>query len=168
MGGDKLLHPAAQSRNFLDQATADVGQLLAGHQKKRLEIWLQLAVHQRQLELKLKIADRTKPANERYRIQFAGKIDQEPLKGKHPNLGHLARRLAKQLHPFIEGKEAFLGVVLRNRNNQFIKQPAGPCNDIEMSIGDGVKASGIEGAAHDEAGVWTQEAAGSAAESAAP
>ncbi len=53
-----------------------------------------------------------------------------------------------ELFPFIESKEGFFALITCNRKNNAVEHFRGPLDNIQMAVGDGIKASGIDNRSH--------------------
>ena len=76
-------------------------------------------------------------------------FDQQSFHRRDPNI-IVRDRVAQHRQPLIRRKEWLFLVVNRDRDNDFVKQRAGPFYDIEMTIRHRIKAAGINRAPHDQ------------------
>jgi hypothetical protein len=54
----------------------------------------------------------------------------------------------EHLDALLDGEETLLGVVLRHGDDEFVEDTCGALEHVEVAIGDGIKATWINGAAH--------------------
>lgn len=150
---DEEVDIAPESADFLDQTGTDIREFLSRHQKDRLKVGFEFPVHQCELELKLKVRHRAEPPDKGDRFFFFGKIDQQAFERFHHNVGDVLSRLLNQIHPFGERKESLLGAVFGHADDQFIKNTHSSAEHIKVTIGDGIKASGVNDLAHEVRGL---------------
>ncbi len=119
-----------------------------GHEKECLDLRLQLAVHQRHLELVLKVGYGPQPPDNGLGLLPAGEIDEQPLEMNHADIRHGPDHFADQRDALLIREEAGLGFIDGNGHNDLVKKPGSPMDDIKVPVGDGVKTAGIDGASH--------------------
>src|SRR3954447_2501690 len=98
-------HVAAELRDLLDEARADVRVLQRGHEEHGVDVRRQLLVVVRQLELRVEVADRSQPAHEERGAETVAVVDGEALEGVDVDRG---RELALALERRADDRDARL------------------------------------------------------------
>lgn len=148
MRRDELVHVASETRDFFDQPAADVSQFFARHEKHGFQIGLQLPVHEGELEFKLEVAHGAQTTNECHGVLLAGEVDEQSLERHDAQVRDVLGRRLKHVHALLHRKKTLLGAVLGNGDDQFIEESGGTLEHVKVSVGDGIKASWVDGAAH--------------------
>ena len=82
------------------------------------------------------------------RILRRGKFHQQSFHRRDSDV-IVRDRVAQHGQPLIRGEEWLFLVVNCDRDNDFVKESAGPLDDIEMTIRHRIEAAGINRAPHD-------------------
>lgn len=147
-GLDEEVDLAAEASNFFDEARGDVGQLFAGHEEDGFEVGLEFAIHEGELKLELEVGDGAETANEGDGFLFAGEVDEETVEWHDADVGEVAGDGADEVDAFVEGEEALFVVFAGDADDDFVEEAGGAFEDIEVTVGDGVKTSGVDGSSH--------------------
>ena len=109
---------------------------------------LEFAIHESELELELEVGDGSEATDEGDGFLFAGEVDEEAVEGHDADVGEVAGDGADEVDAFVEGEEALLVVFAGDADDDFVEQAGGAFEDIEVTVGDGVKTSGVDGSSH--------------------
>src|SRR5215469_14787839 len=137
---------SAKRCNFAHNTRTQVRILLCGHHKNGLDAWLNLAVHQRHLQLELVITYRAYAAQYSVGIFLDAVGHEQALKRVNCNVVEVRRYGSEHFHTLLQAEErvALVGVA-SNSDDQVIKELAATMNEIKMPVGDGIKRSGVDG-----------------------
>lgn len=139
---------AAEFRDLFDEVGAGVAVGLVGHNKQGLAGGLEMAVHERHIELKLEVGKRAETADNGVGFLFAGKFDEEAVEGSDGDVGHSGRGCAEEVKALLNGEEgAFAGIVCHGQGDA-VKEAGGTAQDVDMAVGDGVEGTGIDAVLH--------------------
>ena len=156
-GDGRRDHPAdipAEARDLFDDAGTQIGVFLPRGQEDGFHIIPQGPVHQGHLKFILKIRHCPQPADDDHGPAPGGKGNEQPPEGNYFHRGQTAHAFLDQLDAFTGGKERAFLTIVRDRDDQVVKEFRGPLDDIEMPIGDGIKASRINSGFHKKLTVW--------------
>ena len=141
---------AAKFRDLLYEGRACVTELLVGHDEDRFDFGLKVAVHQRHVEFELKVGKRAETADDRVGFLCEGKVHEQTAEGGGCHVGERGEIGREHRQSLFRGEErAFAGVV-GDGDSDAVEEFCGPGKDVEMSVGDGVKRTGIDAMAHGE------------------
>jgi hypothetical protein len=111
-------------------------------------VGLEFAIHEGELELELEVGDSAEAADEGDGGLFAGEVDEESVEGHDADVGEVAGDGADEVDAFVEGEEALFTVLAGDADDDLVEEAGGAFENIEMSVGDGVKASRVNGTSH--------------------
>ena len=97
------------------------------------------------LQLHLKVRDSAQPAQQRAGTPKFGVGHGQPLKAINLYISQLVGCLTNLSHAVLNGKERSLIGVAKHGHDHPIEEVTASLDDIEVTKGDGVKASGING-----------------------
>src|SRR5216110_1936456 len=124
---------APELGDFFNNTRAEIGVFLLRHEEDSFNFGVELPVHQRHLKFKLEIGNGTQSAHDGVRILRGGEFHQQSFHRR--DLDVIVRdRVAQHRQPLIWGEERLFLVVNCDRDNDFVKESAGPLDDIEMTI----------------------------------
>ncbi len=109
---------------------------------------LELAVHQGHLEFELEVRDGPQAAYHGDCALLPGELDQKPLECKNLHVFEVDGDLPEHREALIYAEESMFGVIYGGGDDDLVEKGGGPGDDIEVAVGDGVEAAGINGEAH--------------------
>lgn len=147
-GLDEEVDLTAEATDFFDDARGDVGQFFARGEEDGFEVGLEFAIHEGELELEFEVGDGAQTADNGDGFLFAGKVDEEALEGHDADVGEMTGDGADEVDALVEGEETLFIVIAGDADNDFVEQAGGAFEDVEVSVGDGIKTSGVDGSSH--------------------
>ena len=108
----------------------------------------QLSVHQRHLELELKIRDGAQSADDSGRFLLHRKVDQQSLQRRHLHAVKVADRVPEQLESFLQREERLLLVVMRDGDNYLVKEFPRAFDYVEVAVCHRIEAARINSPPH--------------------
>src|SRR5271157_2892697 len=143
--GNQVSHRPPILENLSDQAGTDVVVGLRGAQENRFEARLELAVHDGHLKFVLIVGEGANAAQYNPCLLLLGVIYEQTSEGLHRDIGHFARSFLEHLATFPDREKRRLVLVRQNRDNQLSKNPPRSLDEVEMTIGDRIERTGING-----------------------
>src|SRR5260221_7158650 len=144
----KRVHTATESRDFLHDPRAEVGVFLARREEDGLDGRLELAIHERHLELELEIADGAQAAHDGDRLLFPREIDQQSVKIRDADVPFTGYHFLDHGDALFRAKERLLLIVESDGDDHFVEKFRRALDDIDVSLGDRIETSGVDRAAH--------------------
>src|SRR3972149_1024777 len=150
-GGELLRQPLLDDRrhepgdrgpeagDLLDQPRGDVRVLLVRHEEDRLDGVLELAVHQRHLELVLEVRDRADAPHDAVGALAGHEVDEEAVQRDDGEVVDPRRRLVDHLEALLDGEQRLLRGVGHHRDDQLVEDPEAPLDDVHVAVVDGVE-----------------------------
>src|SRR5262249_53895171 len=143
---NQAAHRAAQPKDLLHQFRTQVRVGLGGHHEDRFQLRLQLAVHQRHLQLVLVVADGAYAAQHRFGFLLHGVVHQQAFEGVDAHVLVALDHLFEHLPAFDDGEQRVLLNVAQNGHDELVKDLAATLDQVEMPVGERVKRARINGA----------------------
>ena len=140
---DQVRDVAPQAGDLTNQAGTEKGEMQGRNQEHRFETLVQLAVHQRHLELVFEIADGTKTAYHEVGTDVFGKIDQQAVKRLDIDSILAGNDLGKEGDAFAEREERLLALNICHSYDQSIDEMEAPGDQIFMALRRRVEGAGI-------------------------
>ena len=148
MSRDEGADITSQPRDLLDHSRTEISVGVFWHHEDGLDAFIQAAVHEGKLELKLKVTYRPQSTDNCLRPNALRIINQKAIKGIHLNTRPLAHRVPDKTKPLLQRKRGLFGFIVRNRHDYFVKEFHGSLDDIQVTIGQWIKASRANTDAH--------------------
>jgi hypothetical protein len=146
--GDEGAHVAAHGDGLLDEARADERVLLVGHHEDGLDVPREGAVRERHLVLVLEVGDGPDAAEDDVRLLAVDVVHHEAVERVHLDVPEGLAHLADHLDALLLGEERLLRRVVGDGDDEALEDADAALDDVEMPVGDGVEAAGIDGDAH--------------------
>jgi hypothetical protein len=138
-------HVSAVPGHLAHQARADVGKPLRRHEKDGFQRAVELAVHQRHLELVLEVAHRAEAANQERRADPARVVGDQSFEAVQGDPGVLAHHRAKHLEALGDREQRLLGGVHRDRDDDVVGEREAPPDQVGVAQRRRIEGAGIEG-----------------------
>src|SRR3972149_6550690 len=143
-GWELLRQPLLDDRRheagaLLDQPRGDVRVLLVRHEEDRLDGVLELAVHQRHLELVLEVRDRADAPHDAVGALAGHEVDEEAVERDDAEVVEPRRRLVDHLEALLDGEQRLLRGVGHHRDDQLVEDPEAPLDDVHVAVVDGIE-----------------------------
>ena len=118
-------------------------------QKHRLDFRRKHLVHAGHLHLVVEIAGIAQAADDDRRLCVLSRIDGEIVVGgdlepKPDRLGDGSEHAFGQLHALFGGEQRVFVVVGTDADDQLVDEMRRPAHNVDVAVGDGIEASGIE------------------------
>src|SRR4051794_5097540 len=139
---------APQSGDLLDERRGQVRPVRARGHEERLHA-AHPVVHLGHLQLVVEVRDCPEPLHDHIGVLLVHVVDEQP--GERPDLDalHAARDLLQQADALLDAEHRRLGGVLQHAHDEPIEVAAGPFDDVQVTVGDGVECPRTEaGQAH--------------------
>ena len=139
---------ATEPADFFHDAGAEIGVFLRRHEEDRLDLRLEFAVHQRHLKLELEVRNRAQPADDGRRALLARELDKQAVETGDADVFKPSDRARNQRRALGSGKKAAFLVIDGHGDDDLVEKLGCASDDVEVAIGHGVKAAGIDRASH--------------------
>ena len=146
--GDEMGDVSAEAGDFFDEARRDVAVFLFGHEEECFEPRLKAAIHEGHLELKLEVAHRTQPTDDRAGFGISCEFDEETVKGCDAHILDSGDCFVEQRDAFFGCKESALFGIERDSDDDLFAQFRGALDHVEVAVGDGIKGACVDCAFH--------------------
>lgn len=113
--------------DFLDQARTHIRIFRARHHEQCLAQIIQLAIHQRHLELIFKIGHGADAAQDGARFECGDRIDKESAERHDFNIVDSFACKLQQMHPFFKGEKRVFLRIFRDGDQNLVEDAACPC-----------------------------------------
>ena len=144
----ELRQVAAEHGDLPQQRTADVRELLLRHQEHRLDLRVEVQVHQRHGELVLHVAERPQPADHEPRPDRPRtKRTASPSNVCTSTFRVRLRHRLEQLDPLLDAEERRLVRVDADADDEPVAQLAAALDDVQVAEVDRVEHAGVHGLA---------------------
>ena len=107
-----------------------------------------MAVHQRHVELELKVGERAQPADDGGGLLLAGELDEQAVEADDIDVGQALQVFLDQLDPPGGGEKRGLGRIDGDGDADVAEQLRGALEHIQMAVGEGVEGPGINAEFH--------------------
>ena len=114
------------------------------------------------MKFEFEIGNCAQAADDRGRFLRGREFDEQPIELRNPHVVDLGGCLLQQVETLLERKERLFLIVVRDRDDHFIKQFSRPLDHVEMAVSHGIKAAWINCASHDEENVQLRKRPGQA------
>ena len=139
---------AAVARDLFHERGAGVAILLVRHDEDRLDLGLQVAVHQRHVELKLEVGERSQAADERVGLLGDGELDEQAVEENSGDVWVFGDVGLNQSEALFGGEKRALARVAGDGDSDAVKQPGRAVEHVEVAVGQRVKGAGINAVTH--------------------
>jgi hypothetical protein len=140
---DQVRDVAPQAGDLTNQAGTEKGEMQGRNQEHGFETLVQLAVHQRHLELVFEIADGAKTAYHEVGTDVSGKIDQQAVKRLDIDPILAGNDLREEGDALAEREERLLALDICHSDDQSIDEMEAPGNQIFMALRRRIEGPGI-------------------------
>jgi len=134
--------------DFLDDARTKKRVGVFRHHENRFHFFVQLAVHERELEFEFKVRDGAQAADDGLGFALVGVFDEQSIEGIRFGVGNVFDAAADEFDAFFERKERLFAFVFGDRHDDVIEQFDGAFNDVEMAVRQGIKTARVDGGSH--------------------
>src|SRR5204863_3090176 len=145
--GDQAADVPAVPGDLLDQAGAQERVERVGGHEQRLDLGHPV-VHLRHLHLVLEVADGTQPLDHRADPVGRAEVHQQAVEPLDLDIAVTAGDLAQHLDALVDREQAVLGDVDQHRDDDLVVQARRAADDVEVTVGDGIKGSWTDYASH--------------------
>ena len=121
---------AAQPGDFFDDARTEKGVSVFGHHEDGLDSFVELTVHQGELKFKFKVRHGAQPAQDGLARPPLHIFNQQPVERVGLDVFEEADRTVDQVAAFGQGEQRVLGVVVRDRDDDLVKEFRSAFDDI--------------------------------------
>ena len=122
--------------------------MVIGHQKDRLDMPLQPAVHERQLELVFKVRGGAQPAQQGACPALGGIFHGKARKRLNYGAWFVFQRHAGHFHPFFMAEQRKLGRAVGHGHNNLVKYFATTPYKAQVPVGQRIESAGVECYSH--------------------
>ena len=151
-GGDV----AAEAGDFFDDAGAEERVGVFRHHENRFHFFVQLAVHERELEFEFEVGDGAQTADDGLGFALVGVVNEQAVEGINFGVGDVFDAAADEFDAFFEREERLFAFVFGDRHDDMVEQFDGAFDDVEVAVRQGIKTAGINGGSHVESLVSPQ------------
>ena len=128
----------------LDDGGADEQPLVVGHQEHGLDVALQAAVHEGQLEFVFEVRDGAQTAQDGTGPALGRVFHGQAGEGLHQDAVVVAHGLAGHGHAFFLGEEGELGRIVGHGHHDLVEDGQAAADEGQMPVGQGIEGAGIE------------------------
>ena len=157
VGRDKVGDVAAVAGDLFDERGAGVAELLMGHDEERLDPGLQVAVHERHVELKLEVGEGAQAADNGVGFLGDGELDEQAVEDDGGDVRVAGEVALDEIETVLGGEDGALAGVAGDGNGDAVEEFRSAVEHIEVTVGEGIKRAGINAVTHErgsiEAGV---------------
>ena len=121
---------------------------MLGGEKEGVQIRIQFTVDHCHLKFFLKIGACPQALDNGAAAALPGILGQQTVIGVHRHVGQVAGDAAELVFPLLQRKQRFFITVDHDADNDLVEQPRCALDDIQMPVGHGVEAAGIDGDLH--------------------
>lgn len=150
VGWDEGGDVAAEPCDFLHEPRAEERVGVLGHEEEGLDGLVELAVHQGELELELEVGDGAEAADDGAATASGDVVHEESLEAIDLDAmdAGAGEGGGEEVHAFLGGEEGGFGGVVGDGDDDAVEELGGALDDIEVPVGEGIEASGVDGGAH--------------------
>ena len=139
---------AAEGRDLLDQARADIAVLDRGHEEDRVDVRRQDAVVVGELHLGLEVADRAQAADDRAGAAGAAEVDGQAVERLDLDpvrrCAGLGERLADDADARLDVEQRRLARVGQDADDDAVEHGRGALDDVEVAVRDRVERARVD------------------------
>lgn len=139
---------ATKAGDLLDHAGADEGIGFLGHHENRFNVFIELAVHQGELELEFKVGNGAKSADDRFAFFGGDIIDEQAGKGIDFNVGEVFDGARGEFLAAGHAEHGSFTFVDGDSDDDAIKKTRRALDYIQVTVGDWIETSRVYGCPH--------------------
>lgn len=153
---DKFTHISSKPGDLFDDPGAKIGITVLGHEENGFDFRFKASIHQGKLKFKFKVGYGPQASDNGGGFFPKRVVNEQAIEVAYSNPFFISKIGDGALYhdnSFFHREKVLFRLVCGDGDGYFVKEPQGTAEDIKVAIGDGVKASGIDGFSHHSRGV---------------
>lgn len=148
MGGDEAADVAAEAGDFLDHTGANEGVGFLGHHEDRFNLFVQLAIHEGELEFEFKVGNGAEAADDRFALFGLDVIHEQAGEGVDLDVGKVLDGAGGEILALHHTEHRRFAFIDGDGNDDPIEKAGRTLDNIQVTVGDRIKTTGVNGCPH--------------------
>jgi CDP-diacylglycerol---glycerol-3-phosphate 3-phosphatidyltransferase len=140
---------AAVAGDLFHERGTGVTELLVGHDEERLDLRLQVAVHERHVELELEVGEGAQAADDGVGFLGDGELDEKAVEDDDIDMRVVGEVGADEFEALLGGKDGTLAGIAGDGDGDAVEELGRAVEHIEVTVGEGIERAGINAVTHE-------------------